>query len=87
MKSTEDTLPISLDLLNPSAIVADIVYNPLLTPFLLHAEKKGATILNGLGMFVHQGALSFKMWTKVQPDTEQTVDELTRILGGPYVNR
>ncbi len=87
MKSTEDTLPISMDLLNPSAIVADIVYNPLLTPFLLHAEKKGATIVNGLGMFVHQGALSFNKWTNEQPDTEQTVKELTRILGGPYVNR
>ena len=87
MKSSEDILPISLELLNPSAIVADIVYNPLLTPFLLHAEKKGATIVNGLGMFVHQGALSFNMWTQVQPDTEQTVEELTRLLGGPYVNR
>ncbi|MET1014103.1 MAG: shikimate dehydrogenase [Paenisporosarcina sp.] len=87
MKSAENILPISLDLLNPSAIVADIVYNPLLTPFLLQAEKKGAKIVNGLGMFVHQGALSFKMWTTEQPDTEQTVEELTRILGGPYVNR
>lgn len=87
MKSTEDSFPISLELLNPSAIVADIVYNPLLTPFLLHAEKKGATVVNGLGMFVHQGALSFKKWTKEQPDTVLTVKELTRILGGPYVNR
>lgn len=87
MKTSQVAKPLGLKNVTTSAIVADIVYNPILTPFLLHAEKKGATIVNGLGMFVHQGALSFEKWTKEQPDTEQTIKELTRILGGPYVNR
>ncbi|KXA90300.1 shikimate dehydrogenase, partial [candidate division MSBL1 archaeon SCGC-AAA259A05] len=31
--------------------------------FLEEAEKVGAETISGLGMLVHQGAASFKIWT------------------------
>jgi shikimate dehydrogenase len=41
----------------------DLVYNPLETIFLARARAVGAKAIDGLGMLVHQGALSFQRWT------------------------
>jgi len=79
--------PISMKNLTSTAIVADIVYNPLLTPFLVEAKDRGARCLNGVGMFVHQGAYSFEKWTNRKPDTKQMIEQVEQILGGPHVNR
>lgn len=43
-------------------LVIDLVYNPLKTHLLKQAESVGAVGINGLGMLVHQGALSFRAW-------------------------
>lgn len=51
-------------------LVSDIVYNPLITPFLREARRRGHPILTGEGMLIHQGALSFLLWTGQRPDTE-----------------
>ena len=80
-------MPLSLKNVTSSAIVADIVYNPILTPFLAEAKDRGARCLNGVGMFVHQGALSFQKWTNRKPDTKQTIEQVEQLLGGPHVNR
>jgi shikimate dehydrogenase len=80
-------MPLSLKNVRSSAIVADIVYNPILTPFLAEAKDRGARCLNGVGMFVHQGALSFQKWTNRKPDTKQTIEQVEQLLGGPHVNR
>ncbi|MDX1806837.1 MAG: shikimate dehydrogenase, partial [Paenisporosarcina sp.] len=80
-------MPLSLKNVTSSAIVADIVYNPLLTPFLAEAKDRGARCLNGVGMFVHQGAMSFQKWTNRKPDTKQTIEQVEQLLGGPHVNR
>lgn len=56
--------------MNSEQLVFDLIYNPSKTKLLQEAEKKGAKILNGLGMLVYQGALSFEMWTGVYPDTD-----------------
>jgi len=40
------------------------------TPFLALAASKGARILSGLGMLVHQGARAFEMWTGMQAPVE-----------------
>jgi shikimate dehydrogenase len=42
------------------------VYNPLQTKLLQQARRSQVRGVGGLGMLVHQGALSFKMWTKVE---------------------
>ena len=44
-------------------IVSDIIYNPEKTKLLQIAEKEGCKIINGIGMLLYQGALSFKLWT------------------------
>jgi shikimate dehydrogenase len=85
--SKDDSLPISLKHLNPDSFVADIIYNPLKTPFLLQAEEKGCHIMNGVGMFVYQGAIAFEKWTGVTPNTERMIGLITDKLGGSYVNR
>ncbi|MDX1386226.1 MAG: shikimate dehydrogenase [bacterium] len=51
-------------------LVSDIVYNPRMTPFLRSAKSQGFVIHTGEGMLVHQGALSFLLWTGRVPDTE-----------------
>lgn len=73
-------LPFTLNRLQQGTIVADIVYNPLMTPFLQEAQKQGATIVNGLGMFVHQGAIAFNYWLGKYPNTNIMQERLTKQL-------
>lgn len=78
----EFSLPFELKKMSAGAIAADIVYNPLMTPFLLAAKEQGAVIVNGLGMFVHQGAIAFEYWLKQSPNTNSMIATLTAQLGG-----
>lgn len=87
MKNSETALPIQLNGLKENAIVADIVYNPLVTPFLEEAKKYNVRTINGLGMLVHQGALAFSYWNGVKPDTDGMIQQLIEQIGGNYVNR
>src|SRR4030095_7918920 len=63
LRSSE--VPIDPELLSPSSLVVDIVYNPLQTAFLAGAEARGARTLGGLGMLVFQAAGAFERWTGV----------------------
>ena len=60
----------------PGAIATDLVYVPLVTPFLEGAKSAGLTIVDGLGMLLHQAAPGFERWFGVRP----TVDEELRAL-------
>lgn len=53
-----------------NSIVYDIVYNPLKTELLKIAHKYGYKTINGLDMFVHQGAKAFEIWTGQKADTD-----------------
>ena len=44
-------------------VVYDLVYNPQETKLLQQAKRSGARAMGGLGMLVHQAALSFEFWT------------------------
>ncbi len=77
LANSEFKLPLSLEKLQEGAIAADIVYNPLMTPFLIEAQKKDAKIVNGLGMFVHQGAIAFNYWLGQYPNTNNMIKRLT----------
>ena len=48
-------------------LVVDLVYDPPLTPFLLEAQRRGATVRNGLGMLVYQAARQIRLWTGTEP--------------------
>jgi len=63
--------PVSSCFLNSKMIVMDVVYTPLKTKLLSDAEKKGCTVIDGLSMFLHQGAAQFQEWTGISPDIEQ----------------
>ncbi|WP_026022521.1 shikimate dehydrogenase [Kurthia senegalensis] len=82
LNHSQFALPISLEHLANTAIVADIVYNPLMTPFLEQSQKQGATVVTGLGMFIHQGALAYEHWTTVYPDAKVVKQSLLEQLGG-----
>ncbi|EIM07893.1 shikimate dehydrogenase [Planococcus antarcticus DSM 14505] len=84
--ATGEALPISLERVKAGTLVADIIYNPLETPFLKKAEEKNCITLNGVGMFVYQGAIAFEKWTGIQPNTEKMIQLITEKLGGTYVN-
>lgn len=67
-------LVLPLGSLSPHALVTDLVYTPLKTQFLIEAEERGATVVDGLGMLLHQAAPGFERWFGQRPD----VDEATR---------
>lgn len=67
---------VPLDALSPSAVVTDIVYTPLRTRLLVEAEAAGCTIVDGLGMLLHQAAPAFERWFGQRPE----VDEKTRAI-------
>jgi shikimate dehydrogenase len=52
--------------LHGEQFVFDTVY-PAETPLLTEARARGLRAAGGLGMLVHQGALSFALWTGVTP--------------------
>ena len=54
------------------AIATDIVYVPLITPFLRGASERGLAAVDGLGMLLHQAVPGFERWFGVRPrvDTE-----------------
>ncbi|MFN3847345.1 MAG: shikimate dehydrogenase [Paracoccaceae bacterium] len=65
---------VPLDGLNPRAVVTDLVYTPLMTQFLIEAQAIGCTVVDGLGMLLHQAAPGFERWFGKRPE----VDEDTR---------
>ncbi len=60
-------LHLPLEALPASAIVADIVYQPRLTPLLQSAQQRGLPILDGLGMLIEQGRLAFAGFFNATP--------------------
>jgi shikimate dehydrogenase len=49
--------------LSRSCVLFDLVYNPLETQFMKDGKALGLRVFNGLGMLLHQGAMSFREWT------------------------
>ena len=63
MHPQTDASPIPLGILRSELTVMDIVYNPLKTRLLEAAARKGCKTVDGLAMFVNQGARQFEWWT------------------------
>ena len=57
--------------------VADIIYNPKETKLLTLAKEKGLDYMNGEGMILYQGAVSFAFWT----NQEMPIKEVKKALG------
>ncbi len=64
-------LVLSLDALARTALVADVVYTPLITPLLAVARAHGHPVVDGLGMLLHQARPGFHAWFGVEPVVDQ----------------
>jgi shikimate dehydrogenase len=53
--------------LRPGMLVVDLLYRPTLTPLQVAAKAAGASAFGGLGLLLHQAALSFELWTGLEP--------------------
>ncbi len=74
-------LPVPAQRLRCGQVVVDIVYHPRRTALLEAAEAIGATIVDGLGMLVHQAALQQALWTGRTPDITAMADAAEHELG------
>lgn len=63
MTPRTDAMPVKREDLEKSMVVMDIVYNPLNTRLLKGAVDVGCEIVDGVSMFVYQGAFQFELWT------------------------
>lgn len=62
---------LDVDKLSKQHVVCDIVYSrSQTTPLLVAAKEKGASVLGGLGMLLHQGAEAIHLWTGLEPPIE-----------------
>lgn len=64
-------LRVNFDVAPTSALVTDIVYAPLLTPFLAKARERGLRTVDGLGMLLHQAAPGFESWFGQTPEVDE----------------
>jgi shikimate dehydrogenase len=64
----EPALDLKLDRLPRTALVSDIVYNPLVSPLLEAARARGNPVVGGLGMLLHQARPAFAAWFGVLPE-------------------
>jgi shikimate dehydrogenase len=60
--------PVPVSALRESLWVADVIYTPIETELIKAAADRGARVLNGGGMCVHQAIEAFRLFTGVNPD-------------------
>ncbi len=53
--------------LRPDVFVVDLLYGPASTPIQVAARAAGSFVFGGVGLLLHQAALSFELWTGVAP--------------------
>ncbi|WP_240376536.1 shikimate dehydrogenase [Bacillus piscicola] len=82
MTPNVNDMPWRADQLKKGCLCSDLIYNPIKTKWLQQAESQGADILNGVGMFVEQGALAFEKWTGIVPDRDEMTKSVMEQLGG-----
>jgi shikimate dehydrogenase len=64
----QPALAVDVGALPGHAIVADLVYVPLVTPLLRAAAGRGLRTADGLGMLLHQAVPGFTLWFGRQPE-------------------
>lgn len=68
--------------LHQELAVFDVLYRPNPTQLVKMARSRGLRTVNGLGMLLHQGALSFELWTGKRAPVEVMRSALARVLRG-----
>ncbi|WEZ81921.1 shikimate dehydrogenase [Rhizobium sp. 32-5/1] len=67
---------IDFTVMDPDAVVTDIVYVPLKTPLLAQAEGQGLRTVDGLGMLLHQAAPGFERWFGKKPVVDDALRQI-----------
>jgi shikimate dehydrogenase len=83
----EEFYDLPLALLPSTCLVYDIIYSPLQTRLIEAAARRGLVAQNGLGMLLHQGGLSFQIWTQRKPPLKIMKEALTKILNSKSESR
>jgi len=73
----QPALDLDVTRLPQEAVVADLVYVPLVTPLLAAAQARGLKTADGLGMLLHQAVRGFELWFGQRP---QVTDELRALI-------
>ena len=82
MGKNKDMLPpIDMSVIDKNTLVGDMIYNPEKTLFLQEAEKRGATIFNGLGMLVYQAVLAYEFFTDLKLDETMPEEIFKEVFG------
>ena len=66
---------------HPHQVVCDLVYSPPVTPLMAAARAGGAEAWGGLGMLIHQAAMSFRIWTGNDPSLATMSAAAIRAIG------
>ena len=76
--------PVPDALLHRGLWVADAVYSPLWTPLLTAARAKGAEIMTGRELAVHQAADAFELFTGVAPPIAEMGNAFDAVMAKRY---
>jgi shikimate dehydrogenase len=87
MAPHEDECPVPESALRAGMTVMDIIYNPLQTRLLAMAKSRGCVTVNGLSMFVHQGAAQFRLWTNLNPPVAAMTRAVLKALSSQAVDK
>jgi shikimate dehydrogenase len=63
-------LHLDADSIEQRHVVVDLAYGPAETPLIAAARQRGATVVDGLEVLVHQGAASLRIWTGEEPPVD-----------------
>ena len=84
MHPNENQSPIPKELLKPSQIIFDAIYNPLKTKLIQDAESMGCKTISGVNMLVHQGAQSLRIWLNIEPPIQTMKNEVLKNLQNKF---
>ena len=84
---SEEESPVPLDLIRPSMLVYDLIYDPAETPLMAAARQSGASVLGGLPMLVYQGAASFELWTEQEAPLDIMFEAARMAAGGELAEK
>ena len=84
-----DAMPVRKQDLDKTMVVMDIVYNPLKTRLLRASENIGCRTIDGVSMFVYQGAFQLELWTGMKAPVEVMKKAVLNALGkgGDQLNK
>jgi len=86
MTPHEGDTPVEKGFFRPGMKVMDAVYSPLETRLLREAKQAGCIVVDGLNMFVYQGAGQFALWTGRKAPVELMRSVVYNALGNQEKN-